>query len=276
MNPGGDNLKTAITQEICDFVKNYMEKPGISTRWRQPLVGFAHESHPYIQKLKAIIGPSHEMPKDVLPDAGIIVAYFVPFTKELSRINAKAGRHAAPEWAVAYEETNTMFGFINEHLIGYLNKIGYKGKVSEETKTFDQNLLKSNWSHRHFAYAAGLGTFGVNNMLITKSGCSGRYFTLVTNLDVTPDEPMKEELCLYKSKGKCLACVRNCPANALSDNGYQRQACFELIKENAAIHTGYGSSYSYSEDIDNQPGGSQVCGKCITASPCGFMGRESE
>lgn len=32
----------------------------------------------------------------------------------------------------------------------------------------------SEWSHRHAAYIAGLGIFGINNMLITNKGCVGR------------------------------------------------------------------------------------------------------
>lgn len=83
-------------------------------------------------------------------------------------------------------------------MINYLEKKGYRVAVSKEASTFDQEKLISNWSHRHFAYAVRLGTFGINNMLITRKGCCGRYFTIVTNLDVEADEPLKQELCLYK------------------------------------------------------------------------------
>ncbi|HZK02497.1 MAG TPA: hypothetical protein VFC96_06530 [Anaerovoracaceae bacterium] len=273
MNKKDDAIKEFIASEIRNFVRKYMERSDISTKWGIPLVGFANAKHPYIRDLKKIVGDAHEMPEDVLPDAKIVIAYYLPFTKELNRMNSEAGRHAASQWAIAYEETNAIFDCLSEHLIGFLKAKGYNAAVSKATKTFDRNLLKSNWSHRHFAYAAGLGTFGVNNMLISKVGCSGRYFTLVTNLEVSPDEPMKSEMCLHKRNGKCLVCVKKCPVGALGNggrngyDGYDRHLCYSMISENAKIHKGYGSSYSNEENIDCTLG-TEVCGKCITSSPC--------
>jgi epoxyqueuosine reductase QueG len=265
-----DALKEKIVSEICDFIKKYAEEQNISTKWGTPLVGFADAAHPYILSLKEIISPSHSMPKDVLDDASIIIAYYVPFTKELAKTNEQAGRLASPEWALAYEQTNAMFGLLNTHLIDYLKNMGYKAAVSEETSTFDQEKLISNWSHRHFAYEAGLGTFGINNMLITKSGCCGRFFTIVTNLGVIADTPLPEDLCLYKGNGSCGVCVSNCPAGALSFRGYDRKKCYSLIRENAKIHTEFGSSYMDEKGENANSEGSEVCGKCVTASPCAF------
>ncbi len=268
-----DAIKQKIAFEIRDFIKRNSgaaSSSGISTIWGVPLVGFADAAHPYILALKNIISPSHSIPTDVLDDASIILAYYVPFTKELAKTNSKNNRLASPEWALAYEQTNAMFGELNMHLVEYLISMGYKAAVSKETMTFDRNKLISNWSHRHFAYAAGLGTFGLNNMLVTKNGCCGRYFTIVTNLDAEPDKPMIEELCLYKKNGGCGICVRNCPIGALSLSGYDRQKCYSLLRENAEIYTGFGSSYADDTDGDGnvKNEGSEVCGKCVTASPC--------
>lgn len=265
-----DALKEKIILEICDFVKRYSEESKISTKCGTPLVGFADASHPYILALKEIISPSHSMPTEILDDAAVIIAYYVPLTRELAKTNARAGRLASPEWALAYEQTNAMFGFLNTHLIEYLGNIGYKAAVSKEALKFNRENLISNWSHRHFAYAAGLGTFGLNNMLITKIGCCGRYSTLVTNLDVDPDIPLPEELCLYKKNGSCGICAKNCPMGALSALGYERQKCYSLVKENGKIHTGFGSSYVEETGENANSEGSEVCGKCITASPCAF------
>lgn len=270
----GDAFKERITAEICDFVKRYSNGLNISTKWGTPLVGFADTSHPYILSLKEIIGPSHFMPTDVLNDASIIIAYYVPFTRELAKANRTAGRLASPEWALAYEQTNRMFGDLNAYLIKYLENHGYHAAVSKQASTFDQEKLISNWSQRHFAYAAGLGTFGLNNMLVTKSGCCGRYSTVVTNLDVEPDMPLSEELCLFKKDGSCGVCMKNCPMGALSTSGYERQKCYSLLRENAKIYTEFGSSYLDETGKNANSEGSEVCGKCITASPCAFWNRE--
>ena len=265
-----EQVKENVRLEICDFVRRYEEQESITTKWGHPLVGFANAKHPYILDLKNIISPNHDIPVNVLNDASIIIAYYIPFTKDLAKTNNAANRLASSEWALAYEETNTMFGNLNAYMVRYLNNLGYKAAVSKEATTFNTQKLISNWSQRHFAYAAGLGTFGINNMLITKNGCCGRFSTIVTNLDVVPDKPMEEELCLYKKNGSCGICIKNCPVGALSESGYDRQECYAMTKENAAIYTEFGSSYLDETGDKANSTGSEVCGKCVTSSPCAF------
>lgn len=265
-----DALKEKIILEINGFVKRYSDEISISTKWDTPLVGFADASHPYILSLKEMISPLHSFPTDVLDDAETIIAYYVPFTSDLAKTNLRAERLASPEWALAYEQTNRMFGSLNTYLIEYLENMGYKAAVSKEATTFHKENLISNWSQRHFAYAAGLGTFGLNNMLITKRGCCGRYSTVVTNLDVESDTPLAEELCLFKRNGSCGICAENCPMSAFSVTGYERQKCYSLLRENAKIYTKFGSSYVEETGKNANSNGSEVCGKCVTASPCAF------
>lgn len=266
----GEKMKEQITKWIQDFVKEYEKRPEISSSWGTPLVGFADANHPYILSLKEIIGSSHALPTDVLPDASIVIAYFVPFSKKIEETNHTEGEYASEEWALAYEETNAMFGKINAHIIEKLAEYGIKGGISPETATYDQEKLMSNWSHRHFAKIAGLGTFGINNMLITKKGCCGRYNTIVTNLKVEPDKPLEEELCLYKKNGSCGECVRRCPGGALTFDGYDRQKCNEILMKNGAIYTQFGSSYALDDTGAPGSGGTAVCGKCDTAIPCAY------
>ena len=73
-------MKEKITNMIHRFVKDYEGKAEISTEWGEPLVGFADAKHPDILKLKELIGPTHGLPTDVLTNASIVIAYFVPFT----------------------------------------------------------------------------------------------------------------------------------------------------------------------------------------------------
>ena len=272
-------MREYVAKAIIEYVKEYGRRPEVFTEWGTPLVGFADANSPYIVSLREHAVASHCMPGDVLPGASIIVSYYVPFTRELAATNdagsddsvsaggscGAGGRLASEQWARAYEETNAMFGKLNEHIIGLLEDKGYRGAVSAEASVFSTDTLTSDWSHRHIACAAGLGTFGVNNMLITKAGCCGRYNSIITNLDVEPDAPLKEELCIYKRNGGCGLCVKNCPAGALSLRGsaeFDRQACYAVCSENAAVYNYLGSSYSGA--------GSEVCGKCVTASPCAF------
>ena len=268
-------MKEKITKMIQDFVNEYEQKDNISTKWGEPLVGFANAKHPYILNLKKLITSTHKLPTDVLSDASIVIAYFIPFTKELADTNRMAGDIASHEWALAYEETNEMFVKLNEYIISELRKLGYHADVSPEAFTFDQKILKSNWSHRHFAKIAGLGTFGINNMLITKFGCCGRYSTIVTNLDVTPDSPLEDEFCLYKKNGSCGLCVKHCPSGALTLDGYDRHKCYVVLRKNAELYTEFGSSYTNESDDCPNSVGSEVCGKCVVNKPCTFFYNKS-
>ena len=264
-------MKEKITKMIQGFVTSYEKRTDISTRWGKPLVGFADANHPYILKLKDIITPAHELPTDIIKDASIVIAYFVPFTKELANTNGHSSNIASPEWALAYEETNAMFNNLNEYIISWLQKSGYHACVSKEASTFNQKTLKSNWSHRHFARAAGLGTFGINNMLITKSGCCGRYSTIVTNIDVEPDKLLENEYCLYKRNGSCGICIKHCPSGALTLDGYDRQKCYSVLRKNAKLYTEFGSSYTDESGAIPNSMGSEVCGKCVVNTPCAFF-----
>ncbi len=266
----GEAMKETIKRMIGDFVQNYEKRPDVTARWGAPLIGFADANHPDILNLKNIIAPTHKLPSEILQGAKIVIAYFVPFTKELAFTNRHDGEIASPEWALAYEETNAMFRDLNEYLIGDLKDKGYDASITPEAYTFDRDKLISNWSQRHFARAAGLGTFGINNLLITKKGCCGRYGTVVTNLDVEPDAPVEAEYCIYKKNGRCGACFIRCPSGALTPQGYDRKKCYDVLRKNGERYTEYGSSYDATEG-EGDTGGSEVCGKCVTNVPCAFI-----
>lgn len=168
-------MKQAVTEFITDYIRSYQERDAIATSYGEPIVGFADAWHPYIQNLKQIISPTHELPQNILPDAKIIIAYYIPFTKDMAKTNSYAGLLASAEWARAYEETNALFAELNEEIICFIQRKKGLAGVTPKAMTFDQSRLISDWSHRHIAYAAGLGTFGLNNMLLTREGCCGRF-----------------------------------------------------------------------------------------------------
>lgn len=256
-------MKKWIQEIIENFIREYEQHT--ETKWGSPIVGFADAKK--LGELKELVSPEHGMPQDMISDATVVIAYFVPFLKEMADTNKFEGL-SSPEWAQAYEETNIMLTAINEHIIGELKNKGYDAAMHHEAGRFNKEKLISNWSQRHIAFEAGLGTFGMNNMLITEKGCCGRYSTVITNLDVTPDSPQVAERCLYKSSGKCGACMKKCPKGALTPEGFDRHKCYEMCLENAEIYTAFGSSYTTDDEEIN---GSEVCGKCVAGMPCAFL-----
>lgn len=182
----------------------------------------------------------------------VVISYFIPFKKEVAQTNVKvADNLASVEWSEAYNTTNTMMAQLNDYLAEEIIKRGGCAAAPSGIK-FSEEILKSNWSQRHLAYAAGLGTFGINNMLISAEGCCGRYNSIVADIPVEPDRHQEEENCLYKSRGLCKKCVENCFSGALTVNGFDRFKCYEECKKNLEKY------------------GADVCGKCDIDIPCAF------
>jgi len=238
-----------MREEITDFIKEYVKD---ASHLREPLVGFADCSSPMIPELKRVVMPGHLMPADILPDPTIIISYFLPFQKEVSLSNV-SGRIASTRWAECYIETNRLIASMNAALIEYLQDHGYRAAFAENAVHLDKQILMSCWSQRHVAEIAGLGKFGLNNLLITRVGSCGRFGSIVTDLPVVADRPETEERCLFKLNGNCRQCVDNCPTGALTEDGFDRRVCFSLCQENEKLYK------------------ANVCGKCAVDIPCGFL-----
>ncbi len=72
------------------------------------------------------------------------------------------------------------------------------------------------FSTRHAAVRAGLGEFGLNNLVVNPRFGSGvRYAAVITEAELTPSPLMKEKVCLGLS---CRACIEKCGAQAISVN----------------------------------------------------------
>ena len=111
------------------------------------------------------------------------------------------------------------------------------------------------FSHRHAAYLAGLGTFGVNNVIITpRNGPRIRWVTVLTDAELPTGKPLEKEVCVH-----CNKCVKACPQNALRPGNYpdcitDKERCIDR-----------------SEMLAKQ--GISPCGLCVAACPVGLTER---
>ena len=252
----GVNLKKKIKQLIIQYVKDYSKRKEIDTKWREPIVKFADANDDRFVKLKEVVSSTHALPKDFLDDAKTVIAYFIPFDEVVINSNI-AGKYSSKEWAKAYIETNELILKLNKHIKKKLNDLDYNSTIIPATDNVDKDNLISDWSHRHVADIAGLGRFGLNNMLITDKGCCGRVGSIVTNLKIEPTKRVDKEYCLYKSKGICKKCVERCVNNALKVDSFDRNKCYEILLDNDELH----SELEVTE----------TCGKCSVNLPCSFV-----
>ncbi len=243
-----------VIKEVVRFVKNYPTEKSTETEWNEPLVGFAAADDPLFPKLREVVQPNHALPQDLLPSAQTVIAFFLPFKSELQKENARAGLEPSRSWAVAYIETTRLIRDLSEHLKVFLEGVGGRAALIPATHNFDRKILMSNWSHRHIAYIAGLGRFGVNHWLITEKGCSGRFGSLVTDVRFKPSPRPEHEFCLHAAGYECGACVKKCVYGALFMDRFDRQACYRQLLKND----------SYFSDLEE----SDVCGKCGCGVPC--------
>lgn len=138
-----------------------------------------------------------------------------------------------------------------QHIAEKVRGMGYRAEVPTDAGTILDGTY-SCWSQRHVARIAGLGGFGMNNMLITWSGCCGRFFSVITDVPCDHDPYFSGERCLYRIDGSCGLCMDVCPAQALGPDGFERVACADRCTENE-VRVGY-----------------QICGKCMNGMPCTF------
>jgi epoxyqueuosine reductase QueG len=154
-----------------------------------------------------------------------------------------------------YRTVNTLLDTHAYRIASYLNTRGFPSLAIPRDGYGSIDILVQNpiafFSHRHAAFCAGLGNFGVNNMLLTPAyGPRVRFTSIFTAAEISPDPVMKKPLCI-----RCMRCVRACPVNALSEGEYPesltgKKAC---ATRSLALNQRYCSP----------------CGICIKVCPVG-------
>lgn len=249
-------MKQRVVQEIQKYVADYQNNRRRATEWGEPLVGVADARDPHFARLQEVVIATHALPSELLSDARSVIAFFLPFARSVATANSREAL-SSPEWAVGYIETNELIAHLNRHLSEMFEAEGYHSATVPATHNWIEEKLVSNWSHRHIAFIAGLGRFGLNNMLITEKGCAGRIGSFITSAALEPDIRPESEACLYKNDGSCKKCVRKCVNEALFETSFDRFRCYDMLLKNVEEHRALGYA--------------DVCGKCLAAVPCSHV-----
>jgi epoxyqueuosine reductase len=120
--------------------------------------------------------------------------------------------------------------------------------------------VTSNWSERHIAYAAGLGTFGLCDGLITPVGKAMRCGSVVARLALAATPRVYRDhhaYCDFFAEKRCAACVERCPVGAISEQGHDKARCLDYLDQvrRELIEPQFGFS-------------TDACGLCQTSVPC--------
>ncbi|MFW9822839.1 MAG: hypothetical protein ACFFE4_07890 [Candidatus Thorarchaeota archaeon] len=99
------------------------------------------------------------------------------------------------------------------------------------------------------AVLAGLGPIGKNNLFISKNfGSQVRLRAIVTEAPLITENPVEDN----ENCKTCDICITNCPAKALTSEGYNKQACLSYNLANLRMLSKYTSIW---------------CNECIETCP---------
>jgi epoxyqueuosine reductase QueG len=202
---------------------------------------------------------------DISPENITVISWILPQTNATKVDQRKETHFPSERWARA-----RIFGEeVNVKLRNYILTVLKQSKIEASAPIFspqygrkqsEQYGIASSWSERHAAYAAGLGTFGLSDGLITSKGMAMRIGSVIAHIKVPPNNrPYNDHnaYCLFYRNGTCGECIKRCPIGAITETGHDKILCQqygEMCREYLLRH------YNLK--------GARGCGFCQTGVPC--------
>ena len=242
--------------------------------YEEPIFGVSAADDPIWSGFRRpeVIGDNFLLPEEWLPGAKSVLSFFLPFSERVRSSNRGDPGNTSPEWLHARIEGQRFINAFTDAIRRFFEGRGTAACVPATDERFAVRTtelpegdpkgvhIASNWSERHVAYASGLGTFCLTRGLISRRGVAGRYGSVIVTEAIEPDERAYAEV--YEWCIRCGACIRRCPAGAISlEGGKDQIKCRAYVRE-----TGERYKPRYG------------CGKCQVGVPCehGIPGRKKE
>lgn len=224
-----------LSQEIEELAAVMTANHPKARYYRRPIVGYASAQDPLYDQLSDIIGNPQIHPCDMLPGARTVIVIFLPYSSVVYE-DMKNNLLTSVIYSDAYMYTNALLNDMSVQTGLLLKSKGYRYASEPPTENFDHINKTACWGHKANAVIAGIGTFGLNHLLITKAGCLGRLTSVVTDAYIEPGKRPQHSYCLFFQTGKCRKCVDNCPSGALcSDGSIDKKRC-DAYLEGKNIH----------------------------------------
>ncbi len=275
-----EETAASLQEEIRAFVRhsplNLMPDSNGGSIFDQPLVQFADGDDSIFTEYKSIIDPTHLTPREALamacgkspenlPAHLSVISWILPITSKTRESNRPQKDIPSRPWAYTRWYGEKFNEALRKHMVEVITDKGYLA-----TAPFLQTYFKtmenekgslSNWSERHIAYAAGLGTFSLSDGFITERGIAHRCGSVVTDMPL-PANPRTAETpysnCLFYVNKECRDCIPRCPAGAITEQGHDKIKCRKYMYDEIAY-----IKQKYGVDV-------QGCGLCQTKVPCEF------
>jgi epoxyqueuosine reductase QueG len=262
-----------VTDFLCDPLRNKVSKEDAIDEgmigllmFDNPIFGYANAKDPLFNEFhddKKITNNRFMTPCEWMEDAKSVVSIFAPFTKEVRESN-RGGKLPSHGWLHARFEGQNRLRKLSCYIKDDIEKAGYNCVVPGIDSRIEvaighndithREIVDSdygcNWSERHVAFAAGLGTFGLSRGIITRKGMAGRFASVICDIEFEPTK--REYTDVYEYCTMCGACIRNCPVETIS---------FEKGK-------GHEKCSKYLEVVRNKFSPRYACGKCQVGVPC--------
>ena len=251
----------------------------------EPLVGFADGDDPIFKDLKSVIGEFHLTPREIMEkyiaakrwrfgardriDRVGVVSWALPITRE-----TRMGERASPfGGSPRYNHTRwigiRLYESVEQHVAALLEVLRCNAVAPVQSKLFEikempGGWMAANWSERHVAYACGLGTFGLNGLMITSRGCAVYLGSVVCDRALAPTPRSEDRLanCPFFKDQSCGLCIEHCTGSAISSEGRSNIACLKNLRDEQA-----GKVISLCLD-KGLVGPAPACGRCSTGLPC--------
>ena len=269
-----DWINDLIQGFIADSPLNTMQNQANERAWDHALVGFASGADPIWQQYKEYIGAFHWTPWEVFnqycsqdpaaPEELTVISWVLPQREQVRKANRRARKYASEAWARIRIYGEAFNVALRHHVVNGLKKKGHAavapmlvpGWTIVQSQRFS---YASSWSERHAAHAAGLGTFGLCDGLITAEGKAMRVGSVVAKVSVPPTpRPYTDHqaYCLYFAENTCGECMKRCPVQAITPDGHDKEKC----RQHLALSSAYVKKNYHFEGYG--------CGLCQVGVPC--------
>lgn len=244
--------------------------------WDSPIVGFARGDDPYFQHYKDTIGEFYWLPRDVFrlgtgeeaEDGQLtVISIGFPQTANTKKDQKNAADMPSERWLYTRGEWESLIFRISSDIADRLKAQGIQAVSLDSIREFSRQTspefgMASNWSHRHTAFIAGLGTFGLSDGLITEKGKAMRFTTIIVKGNVEPTvRPYQDHhaYCKFYTENRCGACITRCPVKAITRDGHDKDKCSEYLEK---------IKHEIGPDFVRNSKYISGCGLCQSKVPC--------